>query len=106
LSASDDMNQQPLKYREIVEEHRFAEELQAIEKDARKADEFVDGAKWVLSREPRTGTRIGKTHVWFLPIAESQLVDPVVLYYTFDDDAVYFLSIRITKYPPQDERSE
>jgi hypothetical protein len=100
------MNDQPCEYREIVEEHRFTDEIQAIEQDARKSDEFIDGAKWVLSREPRAGIRIGKGPVWFLPIAESPLVDAVVLYYTFDADHVYFLSIRKTIYPPKDEPSE
>lgn len=99
---SDQPNQQLPKFREIVEEHRFAEELRAVEKDARRADEFIDGAKWVLSRDPNQGTRIGKTHVYFLPVADSPITDPVVLYYTFDDEHVYLLSIQKTTYPPKE----
>jgi hypothetical protein len=96
------MNEPPQKHREIVEEHRFVEELRAIVKHARRSDEFIDGVKWVLCREPRAGTRIGKTHVFFLPIADSSVVDPVILFYTYDKDHVYFLSIRKTIYPPKE----
>jgi hypothetical protein len=96
------MNQSPLKHREIVEHDQFRDELKAIEQDAKKADEFIDGAKWVLSRGPQSGTRIGKSHVWFLPIAESSIIEALVIYYTFNDDYVYLLSIQKTEYPPKD----
>jgi hypothetical protein len=96
------MSDAPQKLREIVEEAQFATELKAIEKNARKADEFIDGAKWVLCREPRAGIRIGKTHVFFMPIADSPVVDPVVLFYTYDADHVYLLSIKKTTYPPKE----
>jgi hypothetical protein len=91
----------PQKMREIIEEHRFAFELQALVPRAQRADEFIDGAKWVLSRDPYTGRRIGSSHVWFLPMKlEDHL--PIILYYTFDDDYVNFLSIQETIYPPKD----
>jgi len=93
---------QPPPYREILEEAQFASELRAIEKSARRADEFVEGAKWVLSRDPKAGIRMGKGHVWFYPVATSNSLDSVVLYYTFDKDRVYFLSIRKTDYPPKE----
>lgn len=90
------------KHREIVEEHRFTEELAKLIGNARRADEFVDGAVWVLSRDPKSGTPIGKGPVHFLPVGGSAIIDPVVLYYTFDDERVYFLSIRKTVFPPKD----
>jgi hypothetical protein len=98
------MNQSQPKHRQIVESERFTKELKALEKSARKADEFVDGAKWVLCRGPEiVGTRIGKGPVWFLPVAEgAPSIDQVVLYYAFDDESVHFLSIQKTKYPPQE----
>lgn len=96
------MNEPPQKFREIVEAPRFAAELKAIEKNVRRADEFVDGVKWVLSRDPRAGTQIDKTRVFFIPIAESAAVGPAVLFYTYDDDHIYFLSIRKTTYPPKE----
>jgi len=74
---------------EIVEEPRFARELSAIEKDPIRADEFVDGAKEVLSRNPEAGTQIGE-RVWFLPMAFTD----AAIYYTFDDEQVHFESIQ------------
>jgi hypothetical protein len=84
----------PEKMREIVEEHRFADELAALIRRARRADEFIDGAKWVLSRDPTKGKRIGSSHVWFLATEEIPQTEegvpgilPIILYYTFDDDS-------------------
>jgi hypothetical protein len=90
------------KHREIVEEERFKEELAKLIGDARRADEFIDGAKWVLSRRPTAGTPIGTGVVHFLSIAESSVADPIVLFYAFDDNYVHFLSIRKTQYPPRE----
>jgi hypothetical protein len=99
----------PEKLREIVEEHRFVVELAALLPNARRADEFINGAKWVLGRDPFKGKRIGTSSVWFLPMEEIPKTDesppgilPVVLYYTFDDDYVNFLSIQETVYPPKE----
>jgi len=91
----------PEKIREIIEEDRFKEELRHIISDARRADEFLDGARWVLSRDPMSGSRIGPTAVWFFPMEEIPNILPVVLYYTFDHDYVNFLSIQETLYAPQ-----
>jgi hypothetical protein len=91
-----------VRRRTIIEEHRFAIELAAlIEGGPRRADEFVDGAKWLLARSPESGSRLGASKVWFLPMKEPPGILPVVLYYTFDDDYVNFLSIQETVYPPQ-----
>lgn len=99
----------PGKMREIVEEHRFADELAALIPNAPRAGEFIDGAKWVLSRDPFKGKRIGNSHVWFLPTEELPQTKegpsgilPIILYYTFDDNYVNFLSIQETLYPPKD----
>ena len=61
--------------------------------DPVRADEFTEGAEWVLSRDAEYGTKIAK-NVWFLPISRSSLGLSASLYYTFDNDKVYFLSIR------------
>ena len=86
----------------IIEEHRFSFELQALIPRAQRADEFIDGAKNVLCRDPRRGKQIGNSHVWFLPLEDIPGLLPIVLYYTFDDNFVNFLSITETLYPPQD----
>ncbi len=93
---------QPGKMREVIEEPRFALELRALIPNAKRADEFIDGAKWTLCRDPFSGRRISNSHVWFLPMEETPGLLPIILYYTFDDDYVNFLSIQETIYPPQD----
>lgn len=92
----------PERMRTIIEEPRFAFELQALIPRAQRADEFIDGAKWALCRNPLKGRQIGRSHVWFLPMEDVPGILPVVLYYTFDDDYVNFLSIQETVYPPKD----
>lgn len=91
-----------LKLREVIEANRFAQELRRIVANVKQADDFVDGAKWVLSRDPLSGKRIGKSKVWFLALQEIPNILPVVLYYTFDEDSVILLSIEETIYPPKD----
>ncbi len=80
-------------HRTVVEEKRFSRELKAIKSNPHAADDLVDGAKWVLSREPRTGTQVApRSPVWFLPVTLPH--EPAVgIYYTFDDDEVHLLSI-------------
>lgn len=90
------------KIRDIVEESQFLTELQELEPDAVRADDFVDGAKWVLSRHPESGTKIGQL-VWFLPMFRPPSGPSVVLYYTFDADRVFFLSIELAADEPADE---
>ncbi len=82
-----------MTYRTIVEDARFLSELQGLETNPHRADEIVDGAKWVLSRDPYHGVQLApRSDVWFLPILLPG--SGVSLYYTFDDKTVRFLSIR------------
>ena len=82
--------------RGIVEEARFAEDLAAIEPDAMRADEFIDGAKWILARDDRQGPQVAPDScVWFLPMNDVPDAPSLILYYTFDQKQVYFLSIQI-----------
>lgn len=61
-----------------------------IERDVRRADEFLEGVETILSRDPESGFRLEESSVWFIA---GHTVD-VALYYTFDENHVYFLSIR------------
>lgn len=82
--------------RGIVEEPLFVDELAVIERDARRSDEFIDGAKWVLARDPKRGTQVGPDScVWFLPMNDVPGMPSLILYYTFDEKMVYFLSIQL-----------
>jgi hypothetical protein len=81
--------------RTIVETEQFASELQDLVPNARRADEFIDAAKILLSRHPHQGHPISlDPPVYFLPINHSKTVTDVVLYYTFTSTEVFFLSIR------------
>jgi hypothetical protein len=54
------------------------------------ADEFTEGAETVLSRQPESGVQLGESNVWFIG---GHTVD-AALYYTFDENRVYFMSIK------------
>ena len=84
-----------LPNRKIIEEPSFRRELTAIESDPRAADELLEGALWVLSRNPTQGQHLGGYYslTWYVTIArpgKSQLV----LYYTFDAEEVLLVSIQ------------
>lgn len=83
------------KIRTVVFDKRFEEELAQIESQVRRADEFVDGAVTILSRDPEAGFQLSNSQVWFVC---GHTVD-AALYYTFDADHVYFLSIEKTRLP-------
>lgn len=82
------------KYRSIVKNPRFEQDLSQLEFDAVRADEFTEGAEFVLSRNPEYGTKITKD-VWFLPMWRPAEGRNVNLYYTFDQDHVYFLALQL-----------
>jgi hypothetical protein len=85
--------------RKIVKTHRFEHELRDLIADAKAADEFVEAAEWTLPRNPKIGSLITTAPdppVWFLPVIDEDRITPIVLYYTFDDEVIYFLSIRRT----------
>lgn len=83
----------PPKHWEVIREHQFEKELRALIRDAIRADQFVEGAEFVLARDPRKGIQIPGTQIWFMPMA---LIgdDQITLYYTFDETTVWLLSIR------------
>ena len=79
--------------RRVIREHRFERELGALIGDVISADEFVEGAEWLLARDPLIGLQIeSNSPVWFLsmgPIEGAQ----ISLYYAFDESTVWLLSI-------------
>jgi len=87
------------EYREIIHSPRFNRELDSLLPGAKRADEFVRGAEWILSRNPETGHRISENSaVWMIALTELSETTPIVLYYTFDDEKVWFLSIQETEF--------
>jgi len=80
-------------HRTIVESKQYSRELRQVESNPIAADDIVDGAKWVLARDPYRGEQLGpRSTVWFLAI-DPPKARPVGLYYAFDDNSVHFLSI-------------
>lgn len=77
--------------RQVIRERSFERELRALIRDAREADEFVEGAEFVLARDPEAGSPLGDG-LWFMPMAPIGKAEPA-LYYTFDDSTVTLLSI-------------
>jgi hypothetical protein len=69
--------------------------MAAIERDVRRADEFLEGAETILSRQPESGYQLEDSSVWFVA---GHTVD-LALYYAFDEDHVYFLSIQKATLP-------
>ena len=83
------------KIRTVIYDERFEYEMAYIEPNVRRADEFVEGAVTSLSRDPEAGCPLEGSQVWFIC---GHTID-TALYYTFDADHVYFLSIEKTKLP-------
>ena len=87
----------PAHYREIWHEQQFSRELHDLEASIRRADEFLKGADWILCRYPEAGTKISDSPpVWFLPIVDIPGLPSIAIYYTFDDENVWYLSIQAT----------
>ena len=85
-----------LPNRDIIEDifngvPTFRNELLAIEPDRKKADDLIDGAVWVLSRDPTQGIQMSPhSPLWYF-----EILGPLrcLLYYAFDSREVLFISI-------------
>jgi hypothetical protein len=87
----------PRHLRKVKYEQRFDDELKQIEPDFWRADECLQGAEWLLARDPERGYRANpSSNVWILPVVDVPGFRPVVIYYTFDDRYVYMLSIQLS----------
>jgi hypothetical protein len=78
------------KIRTIIRDKRFEQEMAGIVRGVRRADEFLEGAETILSRQPESGFQLEGSSVWFI---SGHTVD-LAIYYTFDDDNVYLLSVQ------------
>ena len=84
--------------RTIVKDPRFETELSQLIPAIERADEFVSGAEWALSRDPTIGKPIGpNSKVRSLACSTSPGYHPAVIFYTFNDTQVAFLSIQIVE---------
>jgi hypothetical protein len=55
-------------FREIIHSARFDAELEAIEGDARAADQVVHALTWTLARQPERGCPIPQTPMLMWPV--------------------------------------
>ena len=86
-------------WRDVIHETRFDHELTQLASDARRADEFVDGAIMSLARDARAGCQIAPgSPVWMLSAPNAPTVTPMILYYTFNEHHVHLLSLQLTKF--------
>jgi hypothetical protein len=84
--------------RGIVKTHRFELELRdLLGTGAKGADEFIEATEWALARRANLGslTTTDDPPVYFLPVVEVTRVSRLIVYYTFDENYVYLLSIQV-----------
>ncbi len=73
----------------------FDEQLKAVQSDFERADEFIRGIEWVLARDAESGTCVDRVaNIWFIPLIDI-FRQAMGAFYTFDDEKVYMLSIRM-----------
>ena len=86
-----------LPNRSICWEERFEREFREIMPDVRRADEFLAGIDWKLSRDPSVGVQaFSDSKIWLLFMHDLPGSPGLTLYYRFDDQYVYLLSIQIS----------
>jgi hypothetical protein len=78
--------------RTCVWEHRFSAELKRIEPDPKRADDLVAGIDWVLARDPKAGVSVPGTQVWYIVSRDIKKNRHLLIYFTFTDQEVFFLS--------------
>ena len=85
------------QYRSVIYEHRFDADRARLRRGARRIDDFIDAAEWVLCRDPYQGIQIPGTQVWALTSRNyAYRLRPIIIYYAFNADEVYFLSVERT----------
>jgi plasmid stabilization system protein ParE len=79
--------------RTVVCEHKFEAELKKIEPSARRADELIEGAIWVLARNPKCGRNVPGTSVWCVFSRDVPKGRELGIFYTFNASHVILLSV-------------
>lgn len=82
--------------RTVVRTERFEAKLILIEPCAARSDEFLLAAEWLLSRAPTEGVHI-VDGVWKLGMGPHVPGVRLNLYYTFNDETVYWLWIEVAE---------
>ena len=85
--------------RQIIKTRLFEDQLQSlIEGVAKAADEFIEALEMALARRPEIGwLHSTDPPIWQVPMVDvERLRPPLVVYYTFDEERVYLLSIQVS----------
>ena len=84
--------------RGIVKTHRFEVELRdLLATGARGADEFIEATEWALSRRANIGSLVTTDDppIYFLPVVDVDRISRLIVYYMFNDDYIFLLSIQV-----------
>ena len=74
-----------------------------LEMEVRRADEFLEGAQWILEREAEKGRRVSQDPPIYVLSMEAGSGHPrLSLFYTIAYDKVLLLSISAGNLPPGD----
>ena len=81
--------------RTIVQEDQYTKQLSKIEADVKRADALMEGITWILAKDASMGWRVSnESPVWMLfSNTDNADIDSLTVYYTFDSERVYLLSI-------------
>lgn len=80
--------------RSVIRTHRFDRECEEILGTAERADALLIGLEWAIARRPEAGHHTPVDRIMMRHTDEWGGTPAVNLYYTYDADAVYFLSLR------------
>lgn len=68
-----------------------------IKDGIKAADEFIEALEFALARKAEIGSQVTTDDppVWFIPTVHVDRITPLAVYYTFDAEHVYLLSIQV-----------
>lgn len=78
---------QGVRIRDVFENQRFKDSKKAIEPDAKRFDEAMDGVTNVIARRPDFGRPTNKPGIFAMPT--HSWGTPIVVYYSYDENRVY-----------------
>lgn len=81
--------------RDIQTTHNFDISLSHLRAQIRQIDEFIEGARFVLSRFPTRGYNTGRHNIFGLPMTEIPNNPKVILYYIITETIIFFIDVRV-----------
>jgi hypothetical protein len=76
--------------RPVTDDPQFISELGQFLDDVPNAQNIIDGLEWILCRHPKAGYESRHRPIWYFPLQ----TDPsYCLFYSFDEEVLYFFSI-------------